>query len=144
MTERLQMKLRRYMAVLNRSRATIEEMFWRHSSKLSSASFPCCTPEPESSDQGARSFSCLIGGAAEQLGLHDQGSNLTDGINSEKIRLVKFFISFSVFSANLKSHPTIKSQFFVSSADLKGRSFSRVLNQSAPCVQDTRHRYFNT
>ncbi|XP_059470821.1 VWFA and cache domain-containing protein 1 [Neocloeon triangulifer] len=130
MAERLQMKVRRYMAVLNRSKATIEEMFWRHTSKLSSTSFPCCTPEPDAgAGQGSRSFSCLIGGSADQLGLVDHGSNLTD-----------------VFSANIKSHPTIKSQFFVSSADLKGRSFTRVLDQSAPCVQDTRHRdvFFDT
>lgn len=136
------MKLRRYMAVLNSCRATIEEVLWRPSSKLASTSFPCCTPEQEGSNSEARSFSCLIGSGSEQ-GLVDQGSNLTNGI-TQIIAFVKKgfnFVCFTVFSANLKSHPTIKSQFFVSSADLKGRSFSRVLNQSAPRVQDTRHRY---
>ncbi|CAB3383602.1 Hypothetical predicted protein [Cloeon dipterum] len=128
MVEKAQYKLQRYTAVLNQSRAMIEALFWNDSEMLYSTAFQCCVPEPDSVDHGTRSFSCIIAGSSERRNLN-QGPNITES-----------------FAKDLKLHPAIKSLFFVTSVDLKGQSFNTVVENSSPCLYDTRHRdvFFDT
>ncbi|KAG8226717.1 hypothetical protein J437_LFUL005534 [Ladona fulva] len=130
LADRLQMKLRRYIAVLNKSRAAIEELFWRHPNRPSSSAYPCCdVPEKSivyNEHFGAKiskDFTCDLTPALGRYAF-TSGPNLTD-----------------VFSSNLKSHPTIKWQYFISTSDIHSEYPAYHFDSGSVCqYEDTRHR----
>ncbi|XP_071440186.1 VWFA and cache domain-containing protein 1 isoform X2 [Hetaerina americana] len=124
------MKLRKYIAVLNKSKAAIEELFWRHPHRPYSSAYPCCdVPEKNiiyNEHFGAKvskDFTCDITPALGQNAF-SPGPNLTD-----------------VFSSNLKSHPTIKWQYFISTSDISSEYPAHHFDSGPSCqYEDTRHR----
>ncbi|XP_046405658.1 VWFA and cache domain-containing protein 1 isoform X2 [Ischnura elegans] len=124
------MKLRKYIAVLNKSKAAIEELFWRHPHRPYSSAYPCCDV-PEKSiiynehfgAKVSKDFTCDITPALGHY-VYSPGPNLTD-----------------VFSSNLKSHPTIKWQYFISTSDISSEYPAHHFDSGPSCqYEDTRHR----
>uniref|UniRef100_A0A131YWQ7 VWFA domain-containing protein n=1 Tax=Rhipicephalus appendiculatus TaxID=34631 RepID=A0A131YWQ7_RHIAP len=130
--DKLQKKLLSYVALLNRSSDVVEEVYRFRQRYAFPAVNPCCLMDPSVlmmdnhfGTEITNSTTCDTAPLSLPKGVFSPGPNLTD-----------------VFRKNLESHPSIKWQYFVSTAGIHTEypAYSTVRKWSCRHVDDLRHR----
>ncbi|CAN8010542.1 unnamed protein product [Ixodes pacificus] len=130
--DKMQKKLSSYMWLLNRSSDVVEELFRFRQRLALPAVNPCCLIDPSVltmdthfGTEITNSTTCDTAPTSLPKGLFSPGPNLTD-----------------VFRKNLEARPSIKWQYFVSTAGIHTEfpAYSTVRKWSCKHVDDLRHR----